>query len=290
MCAPGVTPPSEILLGTVTAVGQGLDFGLLGPLEVRRAGAVLDPGRRRQRLLLIRLLLADGLAVSPQTLCEELWPQQPGRAPCAALSSLHAHISKVRATLEPQHLRRQGAFEMLVTEPLGYALRVPPENRDTVRFERSVAQTHRLMDQGRPDRVVEEAQKALDMWRGTAFADAAHHLFAVQETARLEELRQTTREIRTTGLLLQGRITEALNAAQEITAQHPCGKPAGPCCCEPCTSPAGTPKRCSATPTCAGTSPTSSASNRARLYAPCTRASSTMTCRPCTRPTGRPTR
>ncbi|MEV0254039.1 BTAD domain-containing putative transcriptional regulator [Streptomyces sp. NPDC050732] len=205
----------------MTAVGQGLDFGVLGPLVVRRAGAVLDPGRRRQRLLLIRLLLADGRAVSPQTLYEELWPQQPGRAPSAAMGSLHAHISKVRAILEPQRLRRQGAFEVLVTEPLGYALRVPPENRDTVRFERSVAQAQRFMDQGRPDRVVEEAQKALDMWRGTAFADAAHHLFAVQETARLEELRQTTREIRTTGLLLLGRITEALNAAEEITAQHP---------------------------------------------------------------------
>lgn len=217
----GVTPSSEIPVGTVTAVGQGLDFGLLGPLEVRRAGTVLDPGRRRQRLLLIRLLLADGRAVSPQTLCEELWPPQPGRAPGAALGSLHAHISKVRAILEPQHLRRQGAFEILVTEPLGYALRVPPENRDTTRFERAVAQAHRFMDQGRPDRVVEEAQRALDVWRGTAFADAAHHLFAAQETARLEELRQTTREIRTTGLLMRGRITEALNAAQEMTAQHP---------------------------------------------------------------------
>ncbi|MER6241241.1 BTAD domain-containing putative transcriptional regulator [Streptomyces clavifer] len=202
-------------------MGQGLDFGLLGPLEVRRAGTVLDPGRRRQRLLLIRLLLADGRAVSPQTLCEELWPQQPGRAPGTALGSLHAHISKIRAVLEPQHLRRQGAFELLVTEPLGYALRVAPENRDTVRFERSVAQALRFMDQGRPDRVVDEAHKALDMWRGAAFADAAHHLFAAQETTRLEELRQTTREVRATGLLLRGRITEALHAAQEMTAQHP---------------------------------------------------------------------
>ncbi|MGW0783439.1 AfsR/SARP family transcriptional regulator [Streptomyces sp. NPDC002913] len=205
----------------MTAVGQGLDFGLLGPLEVRRAGTVLDPGRRRQRLLLIRLLIADGRAVSPQTLCEELWPQRPGRSPGTALGSLHAHVSKVRAILEPRHLRRQGAFEMLITEPLGYALRVPPENRDTVRFERAVAETHRFMDRGRPDLVVEAARKALDMWRGTAFADAAHHLFAAQETARLEELRQTTHEIRTTGLLLQGRITEALNAAQEMTARHP---------------------------------------------------------------------
>ncbi|WP_405635049.1 NB-ARC domain-containing protein [Streptomyces sp. NBC_01178] len=202
-------------------MGQHLDFGLLGPLEVRRAGTVLDPGRRRQRLLLIRLLLADGRAVSPQTLCEELWPQQPGRTPEAALGSLHAHISKIRAVLEPRRLRPRGSFETLVTEPLGYALRVAPENRDTVRFERSVAQALRFMDQGRPDRAVDEAHKALAMWRGAAFADAAHHLFAAQETARLEELRQTTLEVRATGLLLRGRITEALHAAQEMTARNP---------------------------------------------------------------------
>ncbi|WP_420918460.1 BTAD domain-containing putative transcriptional regulator [Streptomyces caniscabiei] len=205
----------------MTAVGQGLDFGLLGPLVVRRAGAVLDPGRRRQRLLLIRLLLADGRAVAPQTLREELWPQQPGRTPGAAINSLHAHVSKLRAVLEPQHLRRHGTFELLVTEPLGYALRVPPESRDTVRFERSLAQARLFMDQGRPDRVVEEAQNALELWRGAAFADAAHHLFATHETARLEELRQTAREVRTTALLMQGGITEALDAAQELTTEHP---------------------------------------------------------------------
>ncbi|MFI0237617.1 AfsR/SARP family transcriptional regulator [Streptomyces sp. NPDC016845] len=205
----------------MTALTQGLDFGLLGPLVVRRAGAVLDPGRRRQRLLLICLLLADGRAVPPQTLTDELWPQQPGQNPGGATASLHAHVSKVRAVLEPQHLRRQGAFEVLVTEPLGYALRVPPESRDTVRFEQALAQAHRFMDLGRPERAVEEAGKALGMWRGSAFADAAHHLFAVHETARLEELRQTTREIRTTALLLQGRITEALNAAQAMTTEHP---------------------------------------------------------------------
>lgn len=208
-------------MGAVTVAEQGLDFGLLGPLVVRRAGSILDPGRRRQRLLLIRLLLGDGRAVAPQTLCEELWPQQPGRTQGGAMGSLHAHVSKLRAVLEPQHLRREGTCQVLVTEPLGYSLRVPPESRDTVRFERALAQAHRFMDQGRPERVVEETQKALEMWRGTAFADAAHHLFAINEAARLEELRQSTREIRTTALLLQGRITEALDAAQEMTTEHP---------------------------------------------------------------------
>ncbi|MFD3827336.1 BTAD domain-containing putative transcriptional regulator [Streptomyces sp. NPDC058625] len=198
-----------------------LDFGLLGPLVVRRAGAVLDPGRRKQRLLLIRLLLSDGCAVAPETLCEELWSQQPGRTPDGAMASLHAHVSKVRAVLEPSHLRGRRTFEVLVTEPAGYALRVPPESRDTVRFGRAVARASQLLDQGRPGRALEESGRALNMWRGAALADAADHLFAAHEAARLEELRQSVREIRTTALLLDGRTTEAVDAAQELTSRHP---------------------------------------------------------------------
>ncbi|MET9504349.1 BTAD domain-containing putative transcriptional regulator [Streptomyces sp. NPDC006622] len=203
------------------AVDHEFDFGVLGPLVVRRAGAVLDPGRRKQRVLLVRLLLADGRAVAAQTLCEELWSEQPGRGPGGAMASLHAHVSKVRAVLEPQRLRGRGTFEVLVTKPGGYALRVPSECRDTVRFERAVALAHRLLEQGRPSDVVREAERALGMWRGAALADAAHHLFAVHEAARLEELRQTTREIRATALLLDGRIPQAVASAQELTAQHP---------------------------------------------------------------------
>ncbi|WP_328672301.1 AfsR/SARP family transcriptional regulator [Streptomyces sp. NBC_00328] len=197
------------------------DFELLGPLVVRRAGAVLDPGRRKQRLLLIRLLLADGRTVAPETLCEELWSEQPGRTQGGAMASLHAHVSKVRAVLEPQHLRARGTFGVLVTEPAGYALRVPSESRDTLRFERAVTQAHRLLDQGRPGHALQEAERALDMWRGAALADATHHLFAAHESARLEELRQTTREIRTTALLLSGRTPEAVASAQELTERHP---------------------------------------------------------------------
>ncbi|WP_307540215.1 BTAD domain-containing putative transcriptional regulator [Streptomyces sp. V3I8] len=202
-------------------MGHEFDFGLLGPLVVRRADTVLDPGRRKQRLLLIRLLLADGRAVAAETLCEELWSERPGRTPGGAAASLHAHVSKVRAVLEPQHLRVRGAFGVLVTEPAGYVLRVPPESRDTVRFERAVARAHRLLDRGRPEHALGEAEQALEMWRGAALADAAHHLFAAQEAARLEELRQTTREIHATALLLAGRTPQAVAAAQELTARHP---------------------------------------------------------------------
>ncbi|MFE9941602.1 AfsR/SARP family transcriptional regulator [Streptomyces hirsutus] len=196
-----------------------LDFGMLGPLVVRRAGVVLDPGRRKQRQLLIRLLLADGRAVAGETLCEELWPPRQGRSPGGATASLYAHVSKLRAVLEPRY--RQRDFEVLVTEPTGYALRVPPGSRDTVRFERAVAEAHRLLGRGPAGDALHEADRALGMWRGAALADAADQLFAADEAARLEELRQTSREIRTTALLLGGRVPEAVAAAQELTVLHP---------------------------------------------------------------------
>lgn len=131
---------------------------------------------------------------------------------------------KVRAVLEPPHLHVRGTFGVLVTEPAGYALRVPPGSRDTVRFERAAAQAHRLLEQGRTGRVVQEADRALGMWRGAALADAAHHLFAAQEAARLAELQRNVREVRTTALLLDGRTLEALEAARELTSEHPLGE------------------------------------------------------------------
>ncbi|MFI0088382.1 AfsR/SARP family transcriptional regulator [Streptomyces bobili] len=90
-----------------------------------------------------------------------------------------------------------------------------------MRFERAAARAHRLLEQGLTGHVVQEAEGALNMWRGAALADAAHHLFAAHEAARLAELRQSVREIRTTALLLQGRTSEAVEAARQLTVEHP---------------------------------------------------------------------
>ncbi|MEU1696041.1 hypothetical protein ABZ590_32780 [Streptomyces hirsutus] len=123
----------------VTSGERGLRVAVLGPLVVRRDGVTVDPGRRGQRLLLIRLLLADGHAVAPETLCEDLWQGQP---PAAAMPSLYAHVSKLRGVLE-QRRRGPRDFEVLVTEPAGYALRVPPGGRDTVCFTEALTRARR---------------------------------------------------------------------------------------------------------------------------------------------------
>lgn len=197
-------------------VGHELDFEVLGPLVVRRAGAVLDPGRRKQRLLLIRLLLADGRAVASETLCEDLWQGQP---PTAAMPSLHAHVSKLRAVLEQR--RSSGRFETLVTESAGYALRVSPGNLDTVRFTEAFTRTCREIAASRAADALQTVERALGMWRGAALADAADHPFARPEAARLEDLRQSAAELQAAALLLDGQVPQAVAAAEQLTLRHP---------------------------------------------------------------------
>ncbi|WP_167346496.1 AfsR/SARP family transcriptional regulator [Kitasatospora phosalacinea] len=177
----------------------------------------MDPGRRKQRLLLIRLLLADSHAVTPETLCEDLWQ---GRPPAAVMPSLYAHVSKLRAVLEPRR-RGPGRFEVLVTQPAGYVLRVPPEGRDTVRFAEAVVHARLDLAAGRAADALGTVERALGMWRGAALADATDHAFAAPEIARLEGLRQSAAELHATALLLDGQVPQAVSAAEQLTARHP---------------------------------------------------------------------
>ncbi|MFC8448600.1 BTAD domain-containing putative transcriptional regulator [Kitasatospora sp. NPDC057223] len=177
----------------------------------------MDPGRRKQRLLLIRLLLADSHAVASETLCEDLWQ---GRPPAVVMPSLHAHVSKLRAVLEPRR-RGPGRFEILVTEPAGYVLRVPPESRDTVRFAEAVLHARLDLAAGRAADALGTVERALGMWRGAALADATDHAFAAPEIARLEGLRQSAAELHATALLLDGQVPRAVSAAEQLTARHP---------------------------------------------------------------------
>ncbi|OQD57459.1 hypothetical protein BM536_002810 [Streptomyces phaeoluteigriseus] len=200
----------------VAAGERGVRVSVLGPLLVHRDGTPVDPGRRKQRLLLIRLLLADGHAVAPETLCQDLWQGQP---PASAMPSLHAHVSKLRAVLERR--RGSGRFETLVSEPAGYALWVPSEGRDTVRFTEAVARARQELADARPADALRTVERALGMWRGAALADAADHPFARPEAARLEDMRQSATELHATALLLDGQVTQAVAAAEQLATRHP---------------------------------------------------------------------
>ncbi|GLY86797.1 BTAD domain-containing putative transcriptional regulator [Actinoallomurus iriomotensis] len=192
-------------------------FGLLGPLEAWSGEARLDLGPPKRRLLLTRLLVEDGHPVSADRLCDDLWEGSP---PAGAVSSVHSHISRLRAVLEPGRTRR-GQGTVLVSGPAGYTLNAPPETRDSTRFEESVTHARELLSQGRLEDARHEVESGLGLWRGAALADAANHAFAAREISRLEEIRMAAGELNATVLLQQHEYDRAALIAEELTTRSP---------------------------------------------------------------------
>ncbi|KUN24149.1 transcriptional regulator [Streptomyces antibioticus] len=195
--------------------GQEMRFGVLGPVEVLRDGAALELGPRQRRLLLVRLLIEDGRPVSQDTLLNDLWPTD---RPTGAASSVRAHVSRLRAVLDPV---RQGRSAMLVSGPSGYALKVPREARDTALFEEAVGRARDALRARQLPAARQESEAALALWRGEALAEAGEHAFAIRERARLDSAFDDAKELRATILVQQGETELAIDVAEGLVLKAP---------------------------------------------------------------------
>src|SRR3954466_9755227 len=106
----------------------GLDFAILGPLQVTGADGPIAL-RAKPRSLLAALLLAhrEG-AVARERLIDALWGEEP---PATATKALQVYVSQLRRALGP---------DRIATHQPGYAVVIEPHELDLVRFEALVAQ------------------------------------------------------------------------------------------------------------------------------------------------------
>lgn len=194
---------------------HALRFGMLGPVEVLHGDTPLDLGPRQRRLLLVRLLVENGRPVSQETLLRDLWPTD---RPTGAASSVRAHISRLRAVLDPV---RQGRSTMLVSGPSGYALKVPREARDTTLFKQSVNRAREALRARQLPLARQEIEAAAALWRGEPLAEAREHAFAIRERTRIAGLLHDAMELRAAILLQQGEPAHAIAVAEHLIAKAP---------------------------------------------------------------------
>ncbi|HVM56411.1 MAG TPA: BTAD domain-containing putative transcriptional regulator, partial [Gaiellaceae bacterium] len=169
---------------------MGIEFRLLGPLEVLRDGESVPLRAAKQRALLADLLVHRGKVVSVDRLVDDLWQESP---PAGARHALEAHASRLRGAV--------GDAATLLAQPPGYALQVESDALDVVRFERLLAEARAAA----PERAEQLAVEALALWRGPPLADFAYEPFAQAEIARLEELRWEATHLRIDAELALGR-------------------------------------------------------------------------------------
>jgi DNA-binding SARP family transcriptional activator len=109
---------------------DSLEFRVLGPLEVVRGAESVAPSAAKQRALLALLLLNANSVVSSDRLIDELWGEE---APASVQSALQVHVSQLRRRLEPKR-DTSGSYELILTRPPGYMLRIASDQLDLHRF------------------------------------------------------------------------------------------------------------------------------------------------------------
>ena len=118
-----------------------MEFRILGPLEARGDGRVLEISGAKRRALLAVLALQANRPVSVERLAVALWGED---APPGAVKAVQVAVSRLRRAL--------GDDGVLETTPAGYRLVVGPDELDLERFERSLAAGREALAAGDADR------------------------------------------------------------------------------------------------------------------------------------------
>ena len=152
-------------------VRVAVEFRLLGDLEVRINGDVVDVGHARQRCVLLALLVDANRAVSLDQLAERVWPDRP---PQRARGALYNYLSRLRGILavsDDAVVKRQSG---------GYVLTVDPLTVDLHLFQHLTERARAAADDGTAAALF---ARALGLWRG--------RLAATLDTPWLDGIRDT---------------------------------------------------------------------------------------------------
>ncbi|MFI8440295.1 BTAD domain-containing putative transcriptional regulator [Streptomyces rochei] len=191
----------------------GLEFGVLGPLEVNMNGRGLTVGGPRQRAVLSALLLSFNQVVSFDALIEKVWN---GRPPSTARTQVAICIATLRKIFRTAGLDR----ETIITATPGYMLSLTGHSLDSLRFEQLVARATELTAENRPAPAADALRQALALWRGPALG-GVYAPFAETEAARLDEQRMLAVEQLTALRLQLGEHQSVLGELQALVGACP---------------------------------------------------------------------
>lgn len=190
---------------------------MLGPIEVTgSAGGAPPPGSRQRRLLSV-LLAKHNLVVSRERLVEVVWD---GDVTKSTYHTLAVHISNLRKRLQPLTDAGQD-MEVLETVGEGYRLHLEADQLDAADFERLVRRGRSLLDNGDPFAAAQTLARALELWRGPAFGDAADLPLVHEEAIRLDESRLSALETSLEARLELGDHSELVAELESLVAEHP---------------------------------------------------------------------
>ncbi|HWO62419.1 MAG TPA: BTAD domain-containing putative transcriptional regulator, partial [Umezawaea sp.] len=180
---------------------MGTELRVLGQVELRVDGRLVEVGPARQRCVLAVLLVEANRVVTVEQLLNRVWTD---RLPYKARQVASSYISRLRHALagDVTIVRRGG----------GYVLEVDPEAVDLHRFRRLVRQAREQGDTRAPALL----EEATGLWRGEPFAGLDTPWLAAVRTG-FERERVAARLDRVDVALRCGRHTEVLPELFDLT-------------------------------------------------------------------------
>jgi DNA-binding SARP family transcriptional activator/tetratricopeptide (TPR) repeat protein len=176
----------------------GVEYRVLGPLEVLLDGAVVPVPAGRSRTLLATLLLRPNRIVSVDELVDRLWDGEPP-TPDRAHKTLQMVVMRLRQAL--------GEADCVRTSTGGYRAEVDPETLDLTRFRRLAA--------------AGDLAAALRLWRGPMLVDVRSNALHQHDVPPVTEEWLRALELRIGADLEAGRAAELVAELRVLTAQHP---------------------------------------------------------------------
>ncbi|GGV52125.1 BTAD domain-containing putative transcriptional regulator [Streptomyces spectabilis] len=189
----------------------------LGCLSVRSDGRSLELGPPRQRAVLALLLIGAGSVVSVDSIVSRIWGDTP---PATAHATLQSYVSRLRRLLADCVLPDDSRPQLLYRQP-GYVLVIAPEQVDVHRFERAVRTGSGLARRGRVEEAHAVLAAALEWWVGAPYEELNAYDFAVQEAARLDQLRLSAVESWAQCVIQLGREEDALHTLAVEARRNP---------------------------------------------------------------------
>jgi DNA-binding SARP family transcriptional activator len=190
---------------------MGVEFRVLGPLEVLSDGSALPVSSGRQRTVLAALLLSANQVVAVDELADVLW----GPAlPSSARVAVQNYVKRLRDGLGDAGLR-------ILTQFPGYLIRVAVDELDVSMFEASLGAARQARQAGSWQKAADQARAALSMWRGEPLADVRSEALALRHVPWLAELRMEAAEIGIEAAIGLGSCAEVIGELGQLVAAHP---------------------------------------------------------------------
>jgi DNA-binding SARP family transcriptional activator len=189
-----------------------MEYRLLGPLEILSGDRSLEISSARQRIVLSLLLLEANRSVSLSRLADAIWDDRP---PATARSQVQTCISALR-----RRLGVVGGSRAILTQSVGYVIRVPDDALDVRNFEGLARRGRAAAAADRPEEAVLELRAALALWRGPA-ATGVHSRLVQAAATRLNEDRLEALESCIDLELGLGRHHDLIGELSELVQQYP---------------------------------------------------------------------